>query len=1147
MLKKLLFIFTFFIVSVSYTQELPIAIPNQNNVTKSKSNLTFKSYTNSVESYFSNQDVGKKGSGYKPFKRWQYHWSHYLQADGTIAPAQYLWDAWEQKQKMSKSALVVSNWTAKGPFSQSSNSGQGRVNTILVDPNNANIIYVGAPAGGLWKSTDAGVHWTPLTDHLPQIGVSGIAIDPNNSNIIYISTGDDDAGDSYSVGVFKSTDGGATWNPTGNISGVPNSSNEIVIDPTNSNKVWIATRGGLFLSIDSGTTWVRKQSGNIKDFKLKPGDPNTVYAVTNDIFYKSTNGGSNFQQVVVGLPDPNTIGRLRVEVTPAAPENVYVLATKPSSDRYAFKGVYKSTNSGASFTKTNQTSDIFGSSQAWFDLAFSISPTDANTMFVGVLDIWKSTNGGDNFTKINSWFQQTASYTHADIHFLRYYNGVLFAGTDGGVYKSTNNGSTFTDLTKNMSISQFYKVSVSKQNSNSLSGGLQDNGGFSLHNNVWHNFHGGDGMDSAADPNQENTFYGFTQFGSALTKTTNGGLTSLTIAGAPSLEVGPNDNGGNWVTPLVSNKSSEIYAGYGQLYKLENGNWIKISSHPFGGDLDVIEIDPNNSNNIFVARDLNFYKSTNKGATFTYIQTSGVTGVNISSIEVHHTNSNIIWLTTTGSGNSQFPSSGYTGGSIFKSIDGGITFSNITDNLPNEAKFVIRHHPYSPNNSIYVGTALGVYYRDDITNTWEVFSTNLPNVTVSDLEINPYDNTITAATYGRSIWQSPIPAVSFPAVDLDLLGVNSPQSIAISCSGIVSPQLNVFNNGQNTITELAVNYTVDSGANQTYNWTGSIAKNSSTTIDLPAISSLADGNHTIDAEILLANDENEFNNTAKSKFKLTINQTGVAQAVNSFDNATQDKWVVSDNNLWKIGKPTTTKLNNVVASGYVTNPTGNYPDQTISYLTSPCFKLSNLENPVLKFKMAYDLEFNWDIIYMEYSIDQGTTWQILGTANDPNWYNSNTNASSGAADDCQNCPGSQWTGLNSPLKNYSYNLTALNNEDSIMFRFKFVSDPAENNEGVVIDDFVIDATAILAVNDFEKGVFSIYPNPSSAIFNIKRANGNGEAMNIQIYDVTGKLIRKKDNITDTNYPLNMQGVVKGIYFMRIVIGNKQLVKKLILR
>ena len=1123
-----------------------MTIENENNNQKRKSSkTTFETTINQYKNYFLDKDIDKKGSGYKPFKRWEYHWNYYLQNDGTIAPAEHLWNAWEQKQKMSKSALAVSNWTEKGPFSQSSNSGQGRVNTIVVDPNNANTLYVGAPSGGLWKSTNGGTQWIPLTDDLPQIGVSGIAIDPNNSNVIYISTGDDDAGDSYSIGVLKSTDGGITWNQTGSLGSITGAnfyptSNEILIDPTNSNKIWVATGKGLFLSTNAGASWTKKQSGDIKDFKLKPGDPNTIYAVSDDLFFISENG-ADFVATATGLPAANTIGRLRVEVTPAAPNNVYILAAKPSSKNWAFLGIYKSTNSGSSFSKTNQTLDIFNSTQAWYDLAFSISNTDANTMFVGVLDIWKSTNGGDNFNRLNDWTTVNSKYTHADIHFMRYYNGVLYAGTDGGVYKSSNNGNTFSDLTKNMSISQFYKVSVSKKNSNKMAGGLQDNGGFAYATNTWHNYHGGDGMDAASDPNNENTFYGFIQYGSALTKTTDGGLTSTTIAGAPSQETGTNDSGGNWVTPLVANKTSEIYAGYRQLYKLENNSWSQVSTHSFGDDLEVIEIDPSNANNIFVSKGLHLYISNNKGATFkTHIASkTGLSGSFISSIEVHNSNSNIVWITTSGA-NPQFPSSGHTGGGVFKSIDGGLTYTNITSGLPGESKFVVRHHPFTTNNSIYVGTALGVYHRNDNTNAWEVFSTNLPNVAVTDLEINPYDNKITAATYGRSVWQSPIPTITLPAKEIDLIKIASPNN-SVTC-GAINPKLSVANNGQNNITSLIVKYSLDGGAEQTYNWTGNIASNADAIIDLPTISATNEGQHTLSTTIILTDDANIYNNSSSTKF--LVNQSGEGQYINTFGDINSDTWLVS-NGVWEKGKPTTTKLNGVVASGYVTKLTSNYPDQTTSNLTSPCYDLTTLQNPVLKFKMAFDLEKNWDVVYVEYSKDQGANWQVLGTSNDPNWYNSNrTNASSGAADDCQNCPGAQWTGTDTTLKEYSYNLSALNNESIIIFRFKFVSDPAENNEGVVIDDFVIEGT--LGIDDFEDGEFLIYPNPSSDIFNIKRINTVGEHMTINVFDVTGKLIKKHKNITEANYQLNMNGVAKGIYFLKIQIDNKQLVKKLIL-
>ncbi len=1149
MFKKLLLLpILFFVMSTMYAQHLPL--PTNKDVAKNKSTkLTFRELSEQYENYFATKDINKKGSGYKPFKRWEYYWSHYLQEDGTIAPAETLWKAWEQKQKMAKAAVADSDWSSKGPFSQSSNSGQGRINTVVVDPSNANTIYVGAPQGGLWRSTDAGVNWTPLTDDLPQIGVSGIAIDPNNSNIIYISTGDDDSGVSYSIGVLKSTNGGTTWAQTGSLgnitgfnpgTGLVPTSNEIVIDPSDSNKIWVATGAGLFQSTDAGAIWVNKLSGDIKDFKLKPGSSATVYAVSNDTFYRSA-GGFPFNSSASGLPASNTVGALRVEVSDAAPNNVYVIATQTN---YAFEGVYTSTNGGSTFTKTLESDDIFnGTTQAWFDLALAVSPTNADEIYVGTLDIFKSTDGGDDFAKINDWRFVDASFTHADIHFLRFYNGVLYAGTDGGVYRSTDGGINFTDLTKNLSISQFYKVSVSKQNSGKLAGGLQDNGGFSLTNNAWHNYHGGDGMDAASDPNDENTFYGFLQNGGTLFKTIDGGLSLNGQIPGPTQ--------GNWVTPLVINKASEVYAGYNQLYKLVGSELTQISNHSFGGNLQTVEIDPNNNNNIFAAIGINLFISTDKGATFTTYNSSqtGLSGIYISSIEVHNSDSNIVWITTTGVSSNTYPVSGYTGGGVYKSVDGGLTFANISSGLPNESKFVVRHHPFTTDNSIYVGTALGVYHRNDVTDTWEVFSTNLPNVAVSDIEINPYDNTITASTFGRSVWQSPIPVVTLPTVDIDLLRVVLPDNVLIcgtSSQELVSPKLNVLNNGQNTITSFTVNYSIDAGTNQVYNWTGSLASNASTIVSLPAIS-FAGGQHTINASLDLSNDANQYNNGSQSSFTITVNASGEGQYVNTFGDVNPDVWVVSDDNLWEIGTPTTTNLSGLVTSGYVTNPSGNYPDQTTSYLFSPCYNLSLLQDPVLKFKMAFDLETNWDIMYVEYSTDQGGNWQILGTANDLNWYNSSrTNASSGPADDCQNCPGAQWTGLDTTLKEYSYNLSPLNGEASIIFRFTFVSDNFANEEGVVIDDFVIDATAILSVNDFEAGEFLIYPNPSSEIFNIRRMNTIGENMNVKVYDVLGKLIRQDKNITDANYKLNMAGVSKGIYFLQVNIENKRLVKKIVL-
>jgi len=1142
MKKLLLLLLILFILPLSNAraQAFQNNAPWAKNLLKKKGKTTLKEISTAAEKYFNTIDQNKKGSGLKPFKRWEYHWSHYTKADGTISTAKDLWSAWEQKQKMAtkNAASNTSNWQAIGPFDSSNtysstsknSSGQGRINAIAVDPSNSNTYYVGAPAGGIWKSTDAGVNWQPLTDYLPQIGVSGIAIHPTNSNIIYIATGDDDASDSYSVGVWKSIDGGTTWNATGAISA--DSMNEIYIDPNNTDTILVATNGGVYKSINGGTTWRRKLSGNILDLKMKPNDPTTWYAVSSNTFYKSTNSGETFNTVTISTLSSST--RLTIDVTPANADYVYMVSAGSGS---AFNGVYKSINSGTSFTKTTETDDIFGTTQAWYDLSLTVSSSDANIVYVGVLDIWKSTNGGNNFVKINEWFNPNQdSYTHADIHFLRFIDGKFFAGTDGGIYVSTNEGVKFTDLTKTLGISQFYKISVSTQSSNNIVGGIQDNGGMAFNDNKWRNYHGGDGMEGVADPISPNTHHGFTQYGGSLYTTIDGGRSNNGRIGAPTPETGPGDSGGEWVTPLASNSNGVLYAGYRQLYKLINNGWVKVSNHSFGNDdLDHIEIDPNNNNNIYVAQRNGLYKSNDGGVTFTNVVFSHGT---INSIEISNNESNVAWIVV--------------GSGVYKSTNinsASPTFSNITNNLPSESKLALRHHPGNTNNTVYLGTSLGVYVLDDTSTTWSTFDNNLPNVAVRDIEIHERDSKLIAATYGRGVFISDIPK-SLPTTDIKLVTINSPVQNAIGC-GIISPKITIRNQGSATISAATINYNVDGGSNTTFNWTGTLLSENTTEITIPS-SALSKGEHVLNIEITTTDDFYSANNKNSSSF--FINQISTTPTtINSFETVSDELYIEtlgSTEHMWQRGV-STKKLLKTVGSGtnaYVTGLTFNHPDKTTGYLYTNCYNLSLITNPILQFKMAFDIENNWDHMYVEYSTNQGGTWAILGTALDANWYNSSSTLN--------NLPGKQWTGegensnslggTNATLHDYSYDLAAFKDETSILFRFKFLADDAANEEGALIDDLVI--TGVLPVDEFEQiSGLSIYPNPSSSIFNITWKTG--QRFSISIFDITGKSLFQKDNRVSNSksLQLDLSNFNKGLYIAKIRIDNKQTVKKLILK
>ncbi|PCJ98672.1 MAG: hypothetical protein COA50_00030 [Flavobacteriaceae bacterium] len=1085
MIRNLLLI-CFFVSSFSFAQfneDAPwMQSLEKNKTTTFKStkstksaNSTYSTYSiyeisESFHTYWLGKDASAKGSGYKPYMRWENYWMNFVDKDGNLPTSEQLWNAWKNKNNSSAKAVnPTSNWASLGPASHGSFPGQlpgqGRVNAIAVDPNDENVWYVGAPAGGIWKSINAGTTWNNLFDDFLQIGVSGIAIDPNNSDIIYIATGDDDAGDSYSIGVFKSLDGGVTWNETGlnpANSSINSRMNEITIDPTNSNIVWVGTNGGLLKSIDGGDNWDVKRAGNITDFKLKPGNSNTIYAVTNNLYFKSVDGGDNFTPITDIIPASS--GRRVLGVSNADPEVVYILCADTAANEYTYLGLYKSTDGGETFVESPNTVDILESSQAWFDLALEVSPTNEDELYVGCLNVWKSTNGGNSFSILSEWNQNNSSYTHADIHTLKIFNDKLFCGSDGGIYVSEDNGATFTDKTAGISISQFYRISVSTQDPNKIIGGLQDNGGLVYDNGSWNSYHGGDGMDNVIDPINNNLLYGFIQFGQYLFVSLNSGQTVGFIS-APT-----DSNGaeilGNWITPLAVSSEGDVYSGYKSVYKLTGSAWERISGNIGDSNIDDLEIDTNNPLVIYAVVDNVIHKSEDGGIIFDELHEFNS---DISDIAINNTDGNIIYVTTSSRiGTAEAGQQAERG--VFKLTTSGVNVvvDDITFNLPtDQAYFTIAHQGRNTDNPIYVGTSLGVYRLDDTLTEWEDYFTGLPSTAVGDIEISVNDEIITASTYGRGVWQSPIP-IQLPDSDVRLVSI-SPIGNTVLCGAIIS-DIVVENKGLNPITEIDISYTINEGAVQNSTWTGTLNQGETTTIDLGTLNIPNIGKTVLEVLVNTANDAFADNNELNTVF--FQNDFGNGGTVNTFE--TNEEALVSynegdpDNSVWERGIPTGTLLDEA-SSGtnvYATILNGNHPDATKGILLSNCYEMANILAPVLKFNMAYDLEENWDIVYIEYSIDDGSTWSVLGNINSqPNWYTSDrTNASSGASDDCQNCPGGQWTGSEITLTEYAYDFTAnaasgevdLTNEPSILFRIVFHSDPAVNQEGVVIDDFVVE-------------------------------------------------------------------------------------------
>jgi PKD repeat protein len=731
----------------------------------------------------------KKLPGWKVFKRWEDFMRPRLYPSGDrsvmiTAMNEYYENFYAadasapQNRAMSGGGTPTTqaaNWTLIGPTTTvPTGGGAGRVNFVRFDPSNTNILWVGSPGGGLWNSTNGGTTWTTNTDNLAVIGISDVAIHPTNNQIMYLATGDGDASDTYSIGVLKSTNGGGTWATTGLNWVVTNGRtiSRLLINPVNPNTIFAATSNGVYRSRNAGATWVQIATAvaNIKDIEFKPGDTTTVYAASTTRFYKSTNGGTTFTNITSGLPATTAVSRLAIAVTAANPAYVYLLAALATDD--GFQGLYRSTDSGTNFTTRATSPNLLGWSstgsdtggQGWYDLAIAASPSNAEVVIVGGVNIWRSTNGGTNWTINGHWTGSGAPYVHADIHALEFIPGsstTYFAGCDGGVFRTTTSGTGWTDLSNGLQIAQAYRIGLSATNSNLLISGWQDNGTNRWSGTAtWTRPLGGDGMEAAIDWSNANVQYGELYYGE-INRTTTGGNLTTNIVNSGGTGVNAN---GDWVTPYILNpqRASTLIVGKAQAYRSRNRGtaWTALGTVTGGtGNLCALAYAPSDSSYIYMAKINRFYASTNNGTTFTdRTGTLPVTSAAITYIAVASNNPAHVWVTF----------SGYSAANkVWYSADAGVTWTNYSTGIPNLPVNCIVYQNGSATDVLYVGTDVGVYSRDNTASSWTAYNTGLPNVSVRELEIQYGVSKLRAATFGRGMWQSDLasPGTSPPVAD----------------------------------------------------------------------------------------------------------------------------------------------------------------------------------------------------------------------------------------------------------------------------------------------------------------------------------------------------------------------------------------------
>ncbi len=779
----------------------------------------FYTVQSAFNNYFTTHDPEEKGKGYKQFKRWEHFMEPRVYPTGDLTlPTQNMknFELYLQTNSTQKvinpNMLASTTWTPIGPFGALSGSagGQllksGRLNFITIHPAGSNTLFVGAPAGGLWKSTNGGLTWTTNTDYLTVIGCSDLVIDPSNHNIMYLATGDGDAGDTYSTGVLKSTDGGLTWVATGLAYTVNQGRliRKLAINPNNPQIIYAATNAGVYRTANGGTTWNAViGTGSFHDIEFKPTNPNVVY-VAGTTFYRSTNGGTTFTAMTAaGLPAATNLSRMAIAVTPADTNYVYVLAGQNAANSYGFFGFYRSTNGATNFSTTATTPNLLGWSstggdnggQAWYDLCVAASPLNKDEVVTGGVNVWRTTNGGTNWTIFGHWTGTGAPFTHADHHDLEYdAAGTLFNSNDGTVYRRT--ATNWQEISGLMNISQIYKIGTSGLTPNFWITGHQDNGTSYWNGTTYAARMGGDGMDCFIDrTNNANMFASY--YSGSFRYSTNTGGTWSTPTGISGT--------GNWVSPWKQDpaNANNVWAARQQMFRSTNkGVSFAMTTGTMTGTSTIVEfaVAPTNNQIVYVIKGTALWKTTDGGATWTNITGTVPTGSGAPTfITVSPTDANKLWVTL----------SGYSAGNkVFLSTNGGTTWTNYTSNLPNlPANCSV--YQVGSNDMVYVGMDVGVYYRDNTMTTWTLYNTGLPNVPVSDMEISPADPTkLVAATYGRGVWKVDVISAAPPV-----------SSFSVAAAGLCTGQNVVFN---------------DQSTNAPISWSWSVTPSSGVTINTSA-------------------------------------------------------------------------------------------------------------------------------------------------------------------------------------------------------------------------------------------------------------------------------------------------------------------------
>lgn len=718
---------------------------SQDWVRMSLEGSTFSEIRDSMTIKFRNKSFVKGSSNfeksYLQYKRWETFWKYRVTEKGIPAHPALLWNSHGfQKTNNNNSA----DWEYFGPdilpiASSVNYPGAGRINAISFNPLNPDIIWVGSPSGGLWRTGDGGVTWKPYGDQLPNMGISDIVINPLDTTVIFIATGDADFSQNYSIGILKSEDGGISWDTTGLRFSRPELAliDDIYLNPSDTSVLLAATSNGIYKTSDAGVSWNIVDSLPSYQIESMPNSLDTLYASVENGVLRSFDSGNSWHSVGPILDGP----KVKIAITQA--NSRFLLAIDASGN------LFKSNNAGESWVAVGLTEY---NSQQGYNMALAVSPIDSNLFLVGGVHGWRSTDGGANWEKyLNGTWKEGDPYfyVHQDHHVFKFFpNGgnIIFSGNDGGLHRGNLSASDpWEDLSEGLFITQYYGIGGMKEstidNQKYLIGGAQDNDVIRTPDgDVWYNLNNNsDGIDGFLNYENPQIAFASSAFG-FMTRTEDGWISVDTVS-----EVDPEKFDFVWPSKINPLNPKTIYAGGNELYVSfdEGDNWSTLTNgQTFGGRITEIAISPLDTNTIYLAYSSVLLGTSDYGNNWNYITIPGAN--KITGISVSDTSPQTIYVTV----------SGFTDGEkVFQSSNGGETWTNISQGVPNVPVNCIIYQS-GTDQDLFIGTDIGVFYKNNMSDSFEPYSNNLPNVIIHDLEIDYSINKIRAATFGRGVWES---------------------------------------------------------------------------------------------------------------------------------------------------------------------------------------------------------------------------------------------------------------------------------------------------------------------------------------------------------------------------------------------------------